>query len=80
MEKVTKQLPRISRIGRPEAKGEIGLIENVYEMPAHALAQVMVDSKEVLIPLMEESIVKVDKRKKEVTVNIPEGLMDIYLK
>ena len=26
MEKVTKQLPRISRIGRPEAKGEIGLI------------------------------------------------------
>lgn len=59
---------------------ELGIIEEVYQMPANEIARLTIDNKEVLIPLTEESIVKIDKRKKEAIVRIPEGLLDIYLK
>ena len=60
--------------------GELGVIENIYEMPSNSLAQLTIQSKEILIPLTEETVVKADKKKKEVTVNISEGLLDVYLK
>jgi len=63
-----------------EKKEEIGVIDNIFELPAHALAQVIINQNEVLIPLTTDSVIKTDKRKKEVTVSIPDGLMDIYLK
>jgi ribosomal 30S subunit maturation factor RimM len=36
------------------------------------------DGKEVLIPLKDEIITHVDIDRKKVTVQLPEGLMDIY--
>ncbi len=59
---------------------EVGIIEEVYQMPANDIARLTIDNKEVLIPLTEEIIIKIDKRKKETTVRIPDGLLDIYLK
>jgi 16S rRNA processing protein RimM len=38
-----------------------------------------VKGKEALIPLHEETILKVDNKKKQVVVELPEGLLDIYL-
>ena len=35
--------------------------------------------KEVLIPVSDAVIVKVDRKKKQIMVDCPEGLIDIYL-
>jgi 16S rRNA processing protein RimM len=43
------------------------------------LCTVFINEKEVLIPLHEESLLKIDRRKKQVHVALPEGLLDIYL-
>lgn len=63
-----------------EKEEEVGVIENIFELPAHALAQVFINQKEILIPITEDSVIKIDKRKKEVTLHIPDGLLAIYLK
>ena len=57
-----------------------GFIEEVMELPQHEVAQITVEGKEVLVPLQEELIGEIDEEKEEVTVNLPEGFIDIYLK
>ncbi|WP_298740683.1 ribosome maturation factor RimM [uncultured Chitinophaga sp.] len=59
--------------------GELGLIEEVIEMPLQVLAKVTIHGKEALLPLNEQSLVKVDKKKQVVYLQLPEGLLDIYL-
>ena len=60
-------------------KGEIGVISNVLEYPTQAVIQVMKDGKEVLIPIHDDIIQKVNKKAKTLTVKAPEGLIDMYL-
>jgi len=60
-------------------KGEIGEISDVLEYPTQAVIQVMKDGKEVLIPIHDDIIQKVDKKAKTLTVKTPEGLIDMYL-
>ena len=62
-----------------EAKGEIGEISDVLEYPTQAVIQVMKDEKEILIPIHDDIIKKVDKKAKVLTVKAPEGLIDMYL-
>ena len=61
------------------AKGEIGDISDVLEYPTQAVIQVMKDGKEILIPIHDDIIQKVNKKAKTLTVNTPEGLIDMYL-
>ena len=60
-------------------KGEIGEISDVLEYPTQAVIQVMKDGKEVLIPIHDDIIQKVNKKAKTLTVNAPEVLIDMYL-
>lgn len=60
-------------------KGEIGFLENVLAMPQQKMLQVMNGSKEILIPATEETIVKIDKKNKTISIDAPEGLIDMYL-
>lgn len=60
-------------------KGEIGAISDVLEYPTQAVIQVMKDGKEILIPIHDDIIQKVDKKAKTLTVKTPEGLIDMYL-
>ncbi|MVT07773.1 ribosome maturation factor RimM [Chitinophaga tropicalis] len=60
-------------------QGILGTIEEVIEMPMQTLAKLTFREKEVLLPLNEQSLVKVDKKKQIVHVDLPEGLLDIYL-
>jgi len=60
-------------------QGVLGVIEEIIEMPMQILAKVMISEKEVLLPLNEQSIVKVEKKQQIVHVDLPEGLLDIYL-
>lgn len=60
-------------------KGEIGEISDVLEYPTQAVIQVMKDGKEILIPIHDDIIKKVNKKAKTLTVKAPEGLIDMYL-
>ena len=62
-----------------ETIGEIGAISDVLEYPTQAVIQVMKDGKEILIPIHDDIIQKVDKKAKILTVKAPEGLIDMYL-
>jgi 16S rRNA processing protein RimM len=57
----------------------IGIILEVIEQPHQVLCRIEIKEKEVLIPLNESSLQKIDHRKKQVLVSLPEGLLDIYL-
>ena len=57
---------------------DLGEIIEVIEQPHQLICTIILNEKEVLIPLHEETIKKIDKKKKEVRVELPEGLLDVY--
>lgn len=57
---------------------EIGEVTEVIEQPMLVLCKIMYKGNEALIPIHQESLEKIDKKKKQVHVNLPEGLLDIY--
>jgi 16S rRNA processing protein RimM len=58
---------------------QLGKISEVIEQPHQLLCRLEIKGKEVLVPLHEDTLRKVDHRKKEVQVELPEGLLEIYL-
>ena len=60
-------------------KGELGPVSEVLEYPTQAILQVMKDGKEILIPILDQVIQKVERDKKILTITAPEGLIDMYL-
>ena len=60
-------------------KGRVlGKILEVIEQPHQLLCRIDLNGKEAFIPLHEETIVKIDKKKSQVIVELPEGLLEIY--
>ena len=57
---------------------DIGEILEVIEQPHQLLCRIDWKGKEALIPIHEETLVKVDKKKKIVLVNLPDGLLDVF--
>lgn len=57
----------------------LGEILEVIEQPHQLLCRLEIKAKEVLVPLHEDSLQKVDHKKKLVHVELPEGLLDVYL-
>ncbi len=57
----------------------LGEVQAVIEQPQQILLQINVLQKEVLIPLHEQTLKKIDRKKKQVHVVLPEGLLDVYL-
>jgi len=62
-----------------EDKKALGKIEEVIEQPHQLLCRIDMEGKEVLIPLNEDTIRKIDKKARQVIVELPEGLLEIYL-
>jgi len=60
-------------------EGELGKITEVQEFPQQFIATVNYKNCEVLFPLNEEIIQSIDVVKGIVLVNLPEGLLDVYL-
>jgi 16S rRNA processing protein RimM len=58
--------------------GNLGKITDVMENTFQPNLVVDYNNTEVLVPLAEELIVKIDDKKKEITLNVPDGLLDIY--
>ena len=59
--------------------GMLGVITDVYTLPGQDVLSMDYKQKEILIPASEELITKVEKDKKIVHIEIPEGLLEIYL-
>jgi 16S rRNA processing protein RimM len=57
----------------------IGEILEVIEQAHQMLCRIEMSKKEVLIPLNDDTLQKIDHKKKEVIVKLPEGLLEIYL-
>jgi len=57
---------------------ELGEVCEVIEQPHQVLCKIMINSKEALIPVHEDSLEKIDKKNRKLFVNLPEGLLDIY--
>jgi len=57
----------------------LGNITEIIEQPHQVLCTVVIAGKEAYIPLHEETLLKIDRKNKTVHVNLPEGLLDIYL-
>ena len=64
---------------KDEHHGDLGALENFFELPQHDLGQFIFNGKEVLFPWNEEVVLKIDKKKKEILLQLPEGLLDIYI-
>ena len=56
----------------------LGEIIEVIEQPHQLLCTIVYKGKEAMIPVHEASLLKIDKKKKIVHVDLPEGLMDIF--
>ena len=62
-----------------EQKGELGHVKEVFEAGHQDLIGMEYEGKEVLIPINDDIIVKVDRKEKKLQVNLPEGLLELYL-
>jgi 16S rRNA processing protein RimM len=60
-------------------KGLIGSVQIIYDLETQDLLGVTHQGKEVLIPIQDGIIQKVDKAAKKVFCQLPEGLLEIYL-
>lgn len=60
-------------------KGNIGQIEDIMQTSAQWLAKVMYKDTEVLIPLIDQTIVQINLKTKTINVSLPEGLLEVYL-
>ncbi|HAT67947.1 MAG TPA: 16S rRNA processing protein RimM [Flavobacteriaceae bacterium] len=59
--------------------GKVGIISGVNDSTAQHLFEIDHDGKEVLIPINDEIIEKVDRASKTIFLDTPEGLIEIYL-
>ncbi|MFZ9587768.1 MAG: ribosome maturation factor RimM [Crocinitomicaceae bacterium] len=60
-------------------RGDVGIVENVIDMAANPLLQLNKNGVEVLIPIFDGLVQKVQRKKKELHVKAPDGLIDLYL-
>ncbi len=59
--------------------GTVGIIKAINDTTAQALFEIDRNGTEILIPMNDEFIVKVDKPNKTIEVETPEGLIELYL-
>lgn len=62
-----------------ELKGEIGICQDFLEVSNNPIMQVDHDGTEILIPASQQFITGVDRENKILSIQAPEGLIDVYL-
>jgi 16S rRNA processing protein RimM len=62
-----------------ESGRKIGRITNIYESNGNDLFAVDHDGTEILIPVQDDFIVRLDHEKSEIHMQLPDGLLDVYL-
>jgi len=60
--------------------GEVGTVFHIMNQTKQAIFEIVnTDDKEIMIPVVEHMIDKIDRVNKTITVTTPEGLIDLYL-
>jgi len=59
--------------------GTVGTLTGINDTTSQALFEIEKNGKQILIPMNDEFLLKVDKKNKTITVKTPEGLIDLYL-
>lgn len=59
--------------------GNIGKVQSVIDQGPQAILSVLNKGKEILIPVSDHIIQKLDRKTKTINVDTPEGLIDLYL-
>ncbi len=59
--------------------GVFGKIVAVNDSSAQTLFEVLNGDVEILIPMIDHFLVKIDRENKKVVMNLPEGLVEMYL-
>ena len=62
-----------------EVHGEMGEVKHIYDLQTQDLIGLEYKGREVLIPIQDGIVLKVDKAAKKVSCRLPDGLLDIYL-
>ncbi len=62
-----------------ETHGELGEILEVNEYPQQFVATVSYKGKEILFPLNDDMIIEIDEDARTLLVDLPDGLLDLYL-
>lgn len=62
-----------------EKKKLLGKVMEVIEQPAQLLLSILINDKEVLVPINESTLEKIDHKNQKIFVILPDGLLDIYL-
>src|SRR5690554_3667608 len=59
--------------------GNIGTVASINDSGPQALFVIEYQEKEILVPVIDEFIVKVDRENKKLLLKTPPGLVDLYL-
>ena len=59
--------------------GDVGIIKGINDTTSQALFEIERDGIEILIPMNDHFIDRVDRKNKTIIVDTPEGLIDLYL-
>lgn len=59
--------------------GDVGTLKAINDTTAQALFEIDRNGTEILIPMNDEFILKVDREHNTILVETPEGLIDLYL-
>ncbi|MEY3921780.1 MAG: hypothetical protein RL634_1541 [Bacteroidota bacterium] len=62
-----------------DQKNELGKVLEVIEQPMQVLLRVDFKGNEIFVPLNESTLIKIDHKKEKITVELPAGLLDIYI-
>lgn len=57
----------------------LGEIVEVIEQPHQILCKIILAGNDAFIPIHTETLVKIDKKRRQVHVALPEGLLDVYI-
>jgi len=59
--------------------GFVGEIQSINDTTAQPLFEVLKGDTEILIPMIDHFLVKIDRENKKVMMDLPEGLIEMYL-
>ena len=59
--------------------GVVGKIQSINDSSAQPLFEVLNGDVEILIPMIDHFLVKIDRENKKVIMDLPEGLIEMYL-
>jgi len=60
-------------------EGNIGLVEDVIDLSNNPLLKINNKGKEILIPIMNDLVQKVDRENKILFISCPDGLLSLYI-